>query len=62
MPEMTHDTQTAPDYMADKFIAERAYHYWEERGRPFGSPTVDWFRAVKDIRGEMTRSSGNWQS
>jgi hypothetical protein len=29
-----------------------AYQYWEERGRPFGSPDVDWFRAENDLRQE----------
>jgi hypothetical protein len=27
-------------------IAELAYTYWVERGRPDGSPEVDWHRAV----------------
>lgn len=27
-----------------------AYRYWEERGGPFGSPEVDWFRAENDLR------------
>ena len=26
-----------------------AYRYWEERGRPFGSPEIDWFRAENDL-------------
>lgn len=26
-------------------IERLAYSYWEERGCPFGSPEVDWFRA-----------------
>jgi hypothetical protein len=35
--------------MIDKQIAQLAYHYWEERGRPFGSPEVDWFRATEEM-------------
>jgi Protein of unknown function (DUF2934) len=35
-------------------IAVRAYHLWEERGRPIGSPEEDWSRAEKEIRGEET--------
>jgi hypothetical protein len=27
-------------------IARLAYRFWEERGRPDGSPEVDWHRAV----------------
>ena len=30
-------------------IAERAYRYWEERGRPLGSPEIDWFRAEMEL-------------
>src|SRR5215469_1953375 len=37
-----------PDYVGEdrhEFVARLAYRLWEERGRPFGSPEVDWFRA-----------------
>jgi hypothetical protein len=27
-------------------IAELAYRYWEDRGRPEGSPEVDWYNAI----------------
>lgn len=27
--------------------AKLAYQLWEQRGRPFGSPEVDWFAAEK---------------
>ena len=30
-------------------IAVVAYHYWELRGRPFGSPEEDWFRAEREL-------------
>jgi hypothetical protein len=33
-------------------ISVRAYHLWEERGRPVGSPDEDWSRAETEIRGE----------
>jgi hypothetical protein len=46
------------DYIGDKFIAVRAYLHWQDRGKPFGSPELDWFRAKEDIRREMTRASG----
>ena len=26
-----------------------AYEYWERRGRPIGSPEVDWFAAEKTL-------------
>jgi Protein of unknown function (DUF2934) len=30
-------------------IANLAYAYWQERGRPFGSPDIDWLRAEARI-------------
>jgi len=57
MTEHNGETKQSPDYMADRFIALRAYDYWEQRGRPFGSSTVDWFKSIKDIHSEMTVAS-----
>jgi hypothetical protein len=34
-------------------IAKLAYRYWEERGRPDGSPDVDWQRAVATLVAEV---------
>ena len=31
-------------------IARLAEQYWNERGRPFGSPEVDWLRAVSTLQ------------
>ena len=56
----TANESTAPtDYMGDKFIAQRAYQYWEQRGRPFGSPEIDWLKAIDNIHLEMTFASGS---
>jgi hypothetical protein len=30
-------------------IAALAYAFWEQRGRPFGSPEVDWFKAERRL-------------
>jgi len=30
-------------------ISTHAYYHWEERGRPEGSPEVDWHWAVEDL-------------
>jgi hypothetical protein len=30
-------------------IELRAYQSWEARGRPFGSPEVDWFKAEQEL-------------
>ena len=32
---------------AQDITAKLAYQLWEQRGRPFGSPEVDWFAAEK---------------
>lgn len=45
--------------MIDKEIAILAYHYWEERGRPLGSPDVDWYRAVEEIHRQLNLHSGS---
>jgi hypothetical protein len=31
-------------------IARLAEQYWVERGRPFGSPEVDWLRALSTLQ------------
>ena len=30
-------------------IERRAYYSWEDCGRPFGSPEVDWFNAEQEL-------------
>jgi hypothetical protein len=32
-----------------KEIKPFAYRLWEERGRPVGSPDVDWFRVEREL-------------
>jgi hypothetical protein len=41
--------------MIEKEIAILAYEHWQKRGRPFGSPQIDWFRAVEDLKRECQR-------
>ena len=38
------------DNMERKAIAQLAYTYWEARGRPWGSPAEDWFRAEQELK------------
>jgi hypothetical protein len=33
-------------------IRRKAYELWERRGRPLGSPEVDWLQAVRLLYGE----------
>ncbi|MBV8049954.1 MAG: DUF2934 domain-containing protein [Acidobacteriaceae bacterium] len=39
-----------------EFVAKLAYQLWEERGRPFGSPEVDWFRAEQVLYSSLLAS------
>jgi hypothetical protein len=39
----------SPDVPDEESVAELAYQYWEERGRPQGTPQEDWYRAVQDL-------------
>jgi hypothetical protein len=39
----------------DKEITELAYRYWEQRGRPVGSPDIDWYSAAHDVNRERMR-------
>jgi len=51
----TESSQTA---LIDSFEPEHeqarailAYHFWQERGCPIGSPEEDWFRAEQSLTG-----------
>ncbi|PWT81547.1 MAG: hypothetical protein C5B58_09700 [Acidobacteria bacterium] len=37
-------------------IKELAYEYWEERGRPTGSPEVDWYKAEQRMKSSTLAS------
>ncbi len=39
-----------------EFVAKLAYQLWEERGRPFGSPEVDWFAAERAAYSSLVAS------
>jgi len=42
----------ATDFLGEdrhELVAKLAYKLWEERGRPFGSPEVDWFAAERAV-------------
>lgn len=55
-----HDASTMPDKesavripgseLDHEVIRRLAYRLWEERGRPIGSPDVDWARAEDELR------------
>jgi DUF2934 family protein len=55
MPEGAVPSVQPYDCIIDREIANLAFHYWEQRGRPCSSPEVDWYRAVEDVIREQTR-------
>ena len=38
-------------------VEKLAYEFWEQRGRPLGSPEEDWFRAEQVLRHHFGISS-----
>ena len=49
-PADTPTGELAIPSLEHKRIARLAYSYWEARGRPYGSPNEDWFRAEEELR------------
>ena len=48
-----------PDFLGEdrhEFVKKLAYKLWEERGRPFGSPEVDWFAAERAVYSSLVAS------
>jgi hypothetical protein len=39
-----------------EFVAKLAYKFWEERGRPLGSPEADWFAAERAMYSSLLAS------
>jgi DUF2934 family protein len=39
-----------------EFVAKLAYKLWEDRGRPFGSPEIDWFAAERALYSALVAS------
>ena len=49
--------ELATDYLGEtrhEFVAKLAYKLWEQRGRPLGSPDVDWFAAEQAMYSSLT--------
>jgi hypothetical protein len=45
-PETKHSTGRP---ISHEEIALHAYYHWERRGKPFGSPEIDWYWAIDDL-------------
>jgi len=48
-PKMAVDQPAEPAAPTHEEIALLAYKYWEDRGRPIGTPEEDWLRAEQDL-------------
>jgi Protein of unknown function (DUF2934) len=49
-----------PDFSYEsrhEFVAKLAYQLWKQRGRPFGSPDVDWFAAEQTVYNSLVASA-----
>jgi hypothetical protein len=40
-------------------IAQHAYFHWEERGRPEGSPEIDWLQAEQELLDQRRERATN---
>lgn len=51
--------ELTPDFLYEsrrEFVEKLAYKLWEERGRPLGSPEVDWSRAEQAVYASLAAS------
>ena len=49
-------TTDFPGESRHEFVAKLAYKLWVQRGRPFGSPDVDWFAAERALYSSLVAS------
>ena len=51
-PTQQQPIELTTDFLGEdrhEFVAKLAYKLWEDRGRPLGSPEVDWLAAEKAV-------------
>ena len=59
LPNKQQPMELTPDFLGEdrhEFVAKLAYRLWEARGRPFGSPEVDWFAAERAVYSALVAS------
>jgi hypothetical protein len=59
-PNKQQSLELTTDFLGEnrrEFVAGLAYKLWEQRGRPLGSPDVDWFAAEQAVY-ESLKASG----
>jgi len=58
-PDAQQPLELIPDFAYEsrhEFVEALAYKLWEQRGRPFGSPDVDWFAAEQAVYASLVAS------
>jgi hypothetical protein len=58
-PDRHPPLELIPDFLGEdrhEFVSKLAYKLWEERGRPLGSPEVDWFAAERAVYSSLVAS------
>jgi len=58
-PDQQRPVELTTDFLGEnrhEFVAKLAYQRWEQRGRPFGSPEVDWFAAEHAVYASLAKS------
>jgi hypothetical protein len=51
-PDKQQPLELMPDHPYEsryEFVEKLAYKFWEQRGRPLGSPEADWFAAEQAV-------------
>jgi hypothetical protein len=59
LPDKQQPIELTTDFLGEdrhEFVAKLAYKFWEERGRPFGSPEVDWLAAERAMYSALVAS------
>jgi len=58
-PDKQQPIELTTDFLGEdrhEFVAKLAYKLWEQRGRPLGSPGVDWFAAEQALYASLAAS------
>jgi hypothetical protein len=58
-PDMQKPIELTTDFLGEdrhEFVAKLAYELWTQRGRPFGSPDVDWLAAEHAVYASLVAS------
>ena len=58
-PDKQQPLVLIPDFLGEsrlEFVRALAYNLWTQRGRPFGSPEIDWFAAEQAVYSSLVAS------